>query len=117
MRFNVFDPNCPTRDLLDRIADKWTVLVVSALGDRPHRFGELRRAVGGISPKVLTEVLRSLERDGLVERQVLPTRPVQVQYSLTRLGASLVDLVRGLADWAEAHMTRVAAARDRDPES
>lgn len=113
MRFNVFEPECPTRDLLDRVADKWTVLVISLLGDGPHRFGALRRGVGGISPKVLTEVLRSLERDGLVTRTVLPTSPVQVEYALTPLGRSLVELVRGLADWAEANMRRVLTARTK----
>jgi len=110
---NAFDPNCPTRQLLDRIADKWTVLVVSAIGDRAPRFGELRRAVGGISQKVLTSVLRSLERDGLVTRNVLATGPLRVEYRLTPLGHSLLIFVDGLREWAERRMVWVAKARTR----
>lgn len=110
---NAFDPNCPTRQLLDRIADKWTVLVVSAIGDGAPRFGELRRAVGGISQKVLTSVLRSLERDGLVRRSVLATGPLRVEYRLTPLGHSLLVFVDGLREWAERRMVWVEKARSR----
>lgn len=119
MDLNVFDPNCPTRQLLDRIADKWTLLVVIGLEERPKRFGELRREIVKISQKVLTEVLRSLERDGIISRHVFVTGPLRVEYRLTRLGHSLLKLAQGLRLWAEGNMRRVLAARaahdQRDP--
>ena len=110
---DAFDPNCPTRQVLDRIADKWTVLVVCALDHESRRFGELRRAVGGISQKVLTSVLRSLERDGIVSRHVFANGPLRVDYRLTPLGRSLLVLVVGLREWAEHRMALVSAARSR----
>lgn len=113
-RWNVFDPACPTRQLLDRIADKWTVLVICALHDGgPTRFGALRRRLGGVAPKVLTSVVRSLERDGLVTRTVHTGSPLRVDYRLTDLGASLHDVVEGLRAWAEGRMARVETARTR----
>jgi DNA-binding HxlR family transcriptional regulator len=108
-----FDPDCPTRQVLDRIAGKWTVLVVVALEPRAKRFGELRREVGGISQKMLTQTLRSLERDGLVVRHVKPSSPVTVEYELTRLGRSLVPVLVGLTDWAVAAMPEIEGARSR----
>src|SRR3712207_751770 len=102
-----FDPDCPTRRILDRIAGKWTVLIVVALQPRAKRFGELRREVGGISQKMLTQTLRSLERDGLVLRRVKPSSPVSVEYELTRLGRSLVPVLVGLTDWADRKSTRL----------
>lgn len=113
MKWNVFDPACPTRSLLDRIGDKWTVLVVSALGGGPLYFGELRRAVGGIAPKVMTAVLRSLERDGMVSRRVYTASPLRVEYDLTPLGRSLLAVVDGLRQWAERNMDKVGRARAR----
>jgi DNA-binding HxlR family transcriptional regulator len=113
MRYNVFDPACPTRALLDRIGDKWTVLVVCALRGGPLRFGELRRAVGGAAPKVMTAVLRSLERDGMVSRRVYTASPLRVEYDLTPLGRSLLVVVDGLRQWAERNMPKVAKARAR----
>ncbi len=113
MRFDVFDPACPTRGLLDRIGDKWTVLVVSALADGPLRFGEVKRAIGGAAPKVLTSVLRSLEHDGLVSRRVHTASPLRVEYDLTALGRSLLAVVDGLRQWAEQNMAKVAKARAR----
>ncbi len=112
-RWNTFDPACPTRQLLDRVADKWTVLVLATLSAEPVRFGDLRRRVGGISGKVLTECLRSLERDGLIERYVHTGSALRVEYELTRLGLSLVHLLEPLRLWAETNMTKVAAARAR----
>lgn len=111
MKWNVFDPACPTRALLDRIGDKWTVLVVSALCDGPLRFGQLKRAIGEPAPKVLTAVLRSLERDGLVTRHVFVVSPLRVEYDLTTLGQSLLAAVGHLRQWAEHNMTKVAKAR------
>ena len=106
-----FDPDCPTRQILDRIADKWTVLIVVALQPRAKRFGELRREVGGISQKMLTQTLRSLERDGLVLRRVKPSSPVSVEYELTQLGRSLVPALAGLTDWAVGAMPEIEGAR------
>ena len=113
-KWNVFDPACPTRQLLDRIADKWTVLVICALmDDGPTRFGALRRRLGGVAPKVLTVVLRSLERDGLVIRTVRTASPLQVDYRLTDLGESLHGVVEGLRSWAEGRIGSVQTARGR----
>ena len=108
-----FDPDCPTRHILDRIAGKWTVLIVVALEPRAKRFGELRREVGGISQKMLTQTLRSLERDGLVLRRVKPSSPVTVEYELTQLGRSLVPVLVGLTDWAVAAIPEIEGARSR----
>jgi len=108
-----FDPDCPTRQILDGIAGKWTVLIVVALEPRAKRFGELRREVGGISQKMLTQTLRSLERDGLVLRRVKPSSPVTVEYELTQLGRSLVPVLVGLTEWAVAAMPEIVGARTR----
>ncbi len=111
MAWNVFDPECPTRGLLDRIGDKWTVLVVAALEAGPLHFGQLKRAIGGAAPKVLTSALRSLERDGLLTRRVYTESPLRVEYALTPLGRSLHDVVDDLREWAEHNMAKVAKAR------
>ena len=108
-----FDPGCPTRQVLNRIAGKWTVLIVVALEPRAKRFGELRREVGGISQKMLTQTLRGLERDGLVLRHVKPSSPVTVEYELTPLGRGLVPVLAGLTDWAVAAMPEIEGARSR----
>lgn len=108
---NVYSATCPSRQALDRVSDKWSAMIVTLLVERPHRFGELRRAIGGISQKMLTQTLRSLEGDGLVARQVFATSPVTVEYSLTPLGETLVEPLAALCRWAERHMAEVAAAR------
>ena len=113
LAYNVYAAGCPTRQALDRIADKWTALVVGLLAERPHRFGELRRAVDGISQKMLTQTLRSLERDGLVDRRAYPTVPVTVEYSLTPLGLTLTEPLAAIRAWAEEHIEAVLAARER----
>ena len=110
---NVFDPNCPTRQVLDRIGDRWTVLVVLTLLDATLRFTELRRAIPGVTPKALTAALRGLERDGLVERQVFAEVPPRVEYTLTPLGRSLEQPLRAIKDWAEEHIAEIEAARTR----
>jgi DNA-binding HxlR family transcriptional regulator len=113
MKWNVFDPACPTRQLLDRVADKWTVLVICVLmDDGPTRFGALRRRIGNAAPKVLTEVLRSLERDGLVVRTVYTESPLRVEYRLSPLGRSLYAVVEKLRAWAERQILKVHTARD-----
>ena len=109
--WNVFDGNCPTRQVLDRIADKWTVLIIRRLSEGTLRFAQLRRAVDGISQKVLTNTLRGLERDGLVTRQLYASVPPRVEYSLTDLGRSLSVLVGGICGWAEANIEQVQEAR------
>ncbi|MBA4791719.1 MAG: helix-turn-helix transcriptional regulator [Rhizobiales bacterium] len=110
-----FDPRCPTRLLLDRIADKWTVLLLTVIAEEPVRFNALKRRVGGISQKVLSQTLKSLERDGLVTRTAYATVPVTVEYALTPLGMSLAATLAPLAGWAAAHMGEIAAAqRDFD---
>jgi DNA-binding HxlR family transcriptional regulator len=98
-------------EVLSRVGDKWTVLVISTLGDGPKRFGELRKALGSISKRMLTLTVRGLERDGLVTRTVFPTVPPRVDYELTRLGGSLLKPVTGLALWAREHRSAIADAR------
>jgi DNA-binding HxlR family transcriptional regulator len=110
--WDVFNSQCPTRQVLDLIADKWTVLIIRRLADGTLRFAQLRRSVDGISQKVLTNILRSLERDGIVTRRIYASVPPKVEYSLTDLGRSLCDLVEGICCWAEANIERVQAARE-----
>ena len=100
-------------EVLARVGDKWTVLVVGMLGDGPKRFNELRRSLGSISQRMLTLTLRGLERDGLVTRTVFPTIPPRVDYALTRLGRSLLDPVSALGLWARQNRSAIAAARRR----
>jgi DNA-binding HxlR family transcriptional regulator len=111
--FDVYDASCPSRTALHRIGDRWTALVVGVLAERPHRFGELRRRIGGVSQKMLTQTLRSLERDGLVSRKAFATVPVTVEYSLTALGETIVPVLAGVRDWAEERVAEVIAARER----
>jgi DNA-binding HxlR family transcriptional regulator len=110
-RWNMMNAACPTRQVLDRIADKWTMLVIVALEHGTLRFSELRRSVGGITQKMLTQTLRALERDGIVEREVIPTVPVTVRYTLTPLGHSLADAVSVIREWAYANMDAIETAR------
>jgi DNA-binding HxlR family transcriptional regulator len=105
----VYDPACPTRETLARIADKWTLLVTGVLGSKTKRFSELRRDIPGISQKMLTQTLRSLERDGLVTRTIYPEIPPRVEYALTPLGRSLDEPLAAVRAWAEAN---IAAVRD-----
>lgn len=100
-----------TADLLARIGDKWTVYVVGLLQDGPMRFNEIRRAVGGISQRMLTLTVRGLERDGLVTRTVYPTIPPRVDYELTELGRTLIGTLQGLADWANQNSAAVEKAQ------
>jgi DNA-binding HxlR family transcriptional regulator len=125
LEYDAFLARCPSRQLLDRISDKWVTLILAALGSDPHpgedpagrsrsmRYSELSRRLAGVSQKMLTQTLRTLERDGLLTRTVTPTVPVTVAYELTDLGHSLHDLVRGIKVWAEAHMNEVLANREK----
>src|SRR5258705_10095815 len=99
------------RDVLDRIGDKWSVLVICRLGDHPYRFNELRRAATGITQRMLSSTLRGLERDGVVSRTVHPTTPPRVEYALTRAGRSLLSIVQDLCNWTDEHLGSIRAAR------
>lgn len=110
---NVFLRDCPTRAVLELIASKWTMLVLVALEDgRPMRFGELRRRLDGVTPKVLTQTLRALEREGLLTRSVYPTVPPRVEYRLTGLGREAGGLLQSITDWSQANITAIQAARE-----
>ena len=109
MEPDVFDPNCGSREVLDLIADKWSALILYAL--RTLRHAELRRALGGISQKMLTQTLRTLETDGIVRRVAFPVVPPHVEYSLTALGESLSPLLTEVCRWAEDNLTDIQAAR------
>ena len=101
------------REVLNRVGDKWSVLVIRILGDGPRRFNELRKSIEGISQRMLTLTVRGLERDGLVTRTMYATIPPRVDYALTPLGRTLLEPVGALAKWAEKNRTRIQAARDR----
>ena len=105
--------DCGIRDVLDRIGDKWTLLVCIELTQGVRRFRELQRAVPGISQRMLTLTVRRLERDGMVQRRVFASVPPRVEYGLTPLGRSLSGPIRVLAEWAEEHRAEIAAARSR----
>ena len=104
---------CPVRNVLDRIGDKWTLLVLVALARQPRRFSELHRAIPDISKRMLTQTLRELERDGIADREVFPTKPPSVRYSLSPLGRSVLTPLASLVDWAETSYPAIRAARDR----
>jgi len=104
-------PNCATRKVLDLIADEWTVFVVYALADGTRRYSQLQREVHGISQKMLTQTLRNMERDGMVERKVYPVVPPMVEYSLTELGQTLIEPLSAIGRWAEEHLGEVEQAR------
>lgn len=114
---DLFDPytrSCPSRDLLDRIGDKWSVLILGELADeRPHRFAALRDRIDGVSEKMLTQTLRHLEQDGLVAREVFAEVPPRVEYRLTALGVTLRVPLAALREWSVAHVADVEEARSR----
>ena len=108
----LYKGNCPTREILDRIADKWTTLIIGILAHGgTRRFNELRRMIGGISQKMLTQTLRDLERDGLVRRTLYPEIPPRVEYQLTALGETLCEPIAALSTWASDHMQEVRNAQ------
>ncbi|MFE9652670.1 winged helix-turn-helix transcriptional regulator [Micromonospora sp. NPDC006431] len=113
MQADPFNRNCGSRKVLDRIGDRWSVLIVLTLADGGKRYGELAGRIDGISQKMLTQTLRGLERDGIVTRAVQASVPPRVDYALTDLGRSLLDLVAGLEAWATTHLDEVEAARAR----
>lgn len=109
--FEAFLDNCPSRDVLATIGSKWVTLILAALDDGPQRYNALRRRIAGVSPKMLTQTLRELERDGLISRSVTPSVPVRVDYELTGLGQELLQIVLTLKAWAEANVERIEYAR------
>ncbi|GAC69794.1 winged helix-turn-helix transcriptional regulator [Gordonia soli] len=104
---------CPSRRVLERISDKWVTLVMCALADGPQRYSELSRTIAGVSPKMLTQTLRNLDRDGLLTRAVTPTVPVTVEYAMTDLGRSLHAQIQGIKIWSEQHIDEIDSARER----
>lgn len=106
-------PDCAVRGVLDRIGDKWSFLLVLSLTERPRRFSELRRDISDISQQMLTETLRSLQRDGLIHREVFATTPPSVEYRLTELGKSLLDPMQRLVLWAESKQPAIKRAREK----
>lgn len=110
---DAFVAECPTRELLDRLSNKWVSLALVALGPGPMRYRELHRRIDGVSQKMLTQTLRGLERDGLLTRTVTPTVPIRTDYELTPLGRTLLPLVAGIKSWAETNLGDVQRARAR----
>ena len=106
-----YQQNCPSRMVLNRIADKWAVLILGVLEGEPTRFNQLRREIEGVSQKVLSQTLRKLERDGLVQRTVIPTTPVAVEYAITPLGRTLAATVEAIRAWSEVHIEEVLEAQ------
>jgi DNA-binding HxlR family transcriptional regulator len=109
--YDAYLATCPARRLLDRISDKWVSLILNALAGGPQRYSDLSRTIAGVSQKMLTQTLRTLERDGLVSRTVTPSVPVRVDYELTPLGVSMLPVMRAIKDWAETHIEEVTAAQ------
>ena len=106
-----FEEQCPVRDVLDRIGDKWSMLVIGTLAPGPHRFSAVRRAIPDISKRMLTQTFRELERDGLIARQVFPTKPPSVEYRLTPVGTTILEPLAALVRWADHHHPTIKEAR------
>lgn len=110
---SVMNPRCLSRVVLERIADKWTALIIHVLATGTHRYAELQREIGGVSQKMLTQTLRTLERDGLVQRKVYAVVPPKVEYTLTSLGRTLVEPLQAICRWSEKHLAQLEANRAR----
>ena len=110
-KVTTFDADCPVREVLDRIGDKWSTLVLLTLAGHPHRFSALLRAIPDISKRMLTQTLRGLERDGLVSRSVFATKPPSVEYDLTALGRTILEPLAVLVRWADRSHPDIRAAR------
>jgi DNA-binding HxlR family transcriptional regulator len=111
-KYNVYSQHCPSRYVLEMISDKWTILIIDKLSQKTCRFGELKREVGGISQKVLTQTLRSLEKNGLIKRESYPVLPLKVEYSLTALGVGISSIFSTITAWAESHMDEILTAQN-----
>jgi DNA-binding HxlR family transcriptional regulator len=112
-RGEVYNGDCPSRQILDRIGDKWTALIIGLLDERTMRFSELQHSIGGISQKMLTQTLRNLERDGLVTRMIYAEVPPRVEYSLTEMGKTLAQPLAVIRQWAESNIRAVSAAQSQ----
>ncbi len=110
--YNAYVAECPSRQVLDAISDKWVTLVLSALADGPLRYSDLSRRIAGVSQKMLTQTLRQLERDGLLTRTITPAVPVRVDYQLTALGQTILPVVGAIKLWSETHIHEIHGARD-----
>ena len=110
---DVFTLNCPTQQILDVVANKWTVIVMYCLAYGPRRYSEIQRRIEGISQKVLTQTLRRLERHGLVKRRVLSVQPTTVEYSLSELGEGLLDPLFAIANWSRQYYPNIVEARNQ----
>ena len=110
-RGDTLNPQCPARLVLDRIGDKWAMLIINSLADSPVRFSVLRRRIGGISQKMLSQTLKTLERDGLITRTAVATVPVTVEYAITPMGKGLAVIVGQLTNWAEENLTSILSSR------
>lgn len=112
LAFDAFMAECPSREVLDTISDKWVTLVLTALADGPMRYSDLARRIAGVSQKMLTQTLRTLERDGLLTRTITPSVPVRVDYELTPLGRTILPVVGAIKHWSEAHIAQIHDARN-----
>ena len=110
--YNAYVADCPSRQVLDAISDKWVTLVLNALAGGPLRYSDLARRIAGVSQKMLTQTLRRLERDGLLTRTITPSVPVRVDYQLTSLGETILPVVTAIKQWSEAHIAEIHTARD-----
>lgn len=115
--FDIMDPHCPSRTVLRHVTDRWTPLIVTSLEAGPMRFSQLRDNIGGVTPKVLTQTLRSMERDGLLTRRTSGTVPPRVDYELTELGKSLAGPIDALRRWAEGSAEEIIRSREDYDES
>jgi DNA-binding HxlR family transcriptional regulator len=109
--YDAYVAECPSRQVLDALSDKWVTLILTALADAPRRYSEISRTIAGVSQKMLTQTLRALERDGLVSRAITPSVPVRVDYELTALGHTLLPVVAAIKNWSETHIQEIHAAR------
>ncbi|HTK23283.1 MAG TPA: helix-turn-helix domain-containing protein [Gaiella sp.] len=109
--YNAYMAECPSRQVLAALSDKWVTLVLTALADGPKRYSQLARRIAGVSQKMLTQTLRTLERDGLVTRTITPSVPVRVDYQLTPLGKTILPVVAAIKQWSETHIDEIHVAR------
>lgn len=113
LKYNIYQQHCPARLFFEKIADKWVLLIINVLAKETQHFNLLKKSIQGISPKVLSQKLKMLERDGFIERQVQNTSPIRVDYSLTSLGLEVAKMAYQLKDWAETNIEQVITAQQR----
>lgn len=113
LKYNIYQQHCPARLFFEKIADKWVLLIINVLAKESQHFNLLKKNIEGISPKVLSQKLKMLERDGFIERQVQDTSPIRVEYSLTALGLEVAEMAFQLKDWAESNIEKIISAQQR----